>query len=149
MVMRPNPVILPAYAAPENWALALIAMWAEIRTTLALLRSMDRATGTVRPLFLLNLMTWLAFLLAMDWCDSLGLLHRWFVWVVAALEAIVVTIEANLIWAMLARPTGSPSARPLPFVQALRLSLLGNLVSITVGIALPAAVFWLLGLGTR
>jgi hypothetical protein len=141
--MLANPVVVPAYATPEVWGLALLAMWAEIGTELALLRRMRMSFGALRPLLLINVATWLSFLLAIDMCDKRGVRGAQMVGVVAALEAGVVIVEALLMRAMIGRAMGSSPRQVLGLGQALRVSFLGNLVSIAVSIVAPIVLVWL------
>ena len=142
--MLANPVVVPAYASPEIWGFALLAMWAEIGTELSMLRRMGITSGAIRPLMLINLMTWLAFLLAVDWFDGRGVHGSGLVVVFAVLESLVVIVETILIRAMIGRGVGGALRQPLMFVQALKVSLVGNSVSITVSLVMPVAIFWLL-----
>lgn len=149
--MLANPVVVPAYASPLVWGFALLATWAEVGTALSMLRRMGKAAAALRPLLLINCMTWLAFLLAMDWCDRHGL---WdgrqgvqvvrFAIVVATLELLVVIVEALLLRAMLRVVIGGGSRRALGLAQALQVSVVGNLVSIAVSLLVPMATFVLL-----
>lgn len=142
--MLANPVVVPAYASPVIWGFALLAMWVEIGTEVPLLRRMGMASGAIRPLVLINLMTWLAFLLAVDWFSGRGVQGSGMVVVIAALESLVVIVETILFRQTIGRGVGGVSRQPLMFGQALKVSLVGNLVSITVSLVMPVAIFWLL-----
>lgn len=138
--MLANPVVIPAYATPEIWAVALLAMWAEIKTEIALLRRHIPAAGLSGSLLLLNIVTWLAFLIAVHGLDSDGVSPGWSL---AGLELCVVVVETLLIWAGLrvwARTRQHPSLRMMHIAWV---ALAGNLVSIGVSLA-PVAVMWLL-----
>lgn len=142
-MMLANPVVVPLYAPWEVWALAGVAMWAEIGSEVSLLRRMGWATGAKRPLVLINLATWLSFLLAVDWFSRQNLRGAHMVAAISGLEAFVVIAEALLMRAMIGRVPGAPR-HPPGLGQALAVSLVGNLVSIVTGIALPVVFFWLL-----
>ena len=142
--MLANPVVVPAYASPEIWGFALLAMWAEIGTELSLLRRMGRAAGAIRPLVIINVMTWLVFLLAVDWFDKRGVQGVGMAGVFAALESLVVIVETILIRASIGRRERGAARQLLMWGQAVKVSLMGNLVSITVSLIMPFAIFWLL-----
>lgn len=62
----------------------------------------------------------------------------------AALELGVVIVETLLMRAMIGRGVRDGSRPPLRLGQALRVSSVGNLVSITVSLVMPFAFIWLL-----
>ena len=69
--MLANPISFPAYADPTLWALALLAIWAEVLTGAWLLGRVVRADlrDFAGRWFVVNLGTWFAFLFALDRAD--------------------------------------------------------------------------------
>ena len=96
--MLANPISFPAYADPTLWALALLAIWAEVLTGAWLLGRAGRPglRDFAGRWFVANLATWFAFLFALDRAgralhdDDLPL-------AVTALEAAVVLVETLLL----------------------------------------------------
>lgn len=138
-LMLANPVVIPAYAAPEVWAVALLAMWAEIKTEIALLRRHVPTAGIASHLLLLNIVTWLAFLIAVDRLDRHGISLGWSV---TGLEACVVIAESLLMWIGLRAWARAQQSSALPMMRVAWVALVGNLVSIAVSLA-PVALMWL------
>lgn len=140
----PNPVVIGSFH-PAVLALAGIAMWAEIAVELTMLR---RLRGSERnltaPLLLLNLTTWSAFLLALDACGKVVRDGASFVGAIAALEGAVVLVEAALLHALMHDRllVRGLALRTITLPQALRVSCVGNLVSIVVSLLLPAAMLF-------
>ncbi len=134
--MLANPVVIPAYATPEIWAVALLAMWAEIKTETVLLRQHVPAADLSGALLLLNIVTWLAFLIGVEWIDSqkmpLG-------WGVAILEVCVVVAESLLIWIGIKVWSRAQRRSPLRILHVVWVALAGNIVSICVSLV-PVAV---------
>lgn len=139
--MLANPVVLPEYANPLVWSLAAIAMLAEIRTEVGMLRRLGWTADVWPSLLLVNGMTWLAFLIGIDRLGD-GVLP--IAWTVALLEAAVVVVEALSIWWSLRLRASAGAGPALSLAAAFAVSALGNLVSIAASIALPAAFFVIL-----
>jgi hypothetical protein len=136
--MLANPVIIPAYANPLMWAVALLAIWGEIATTTALLRR-HAAQGLARALFVFNAATWFAFLVAVDRLDAAGVKSFWSI---AELEGAVVVVETGLLWIALRSRALAP--RPVGLLTVLRAVFVGNVVSVVIGFAPFALLEFLL-----
>ncbi|MCU0863479.1 MAG: hypothetical protein MUC36_06800 [Planctomycetes bacterium] len=140
MLTLPNPVVVGDIDDPIIWTIAAFAMWAEIkvvRSQLRRIRGIDSDLDNV--LLLMNLWTWIAFLLAVEaWAGPGpdGVLR------IAALELAVVAVEAVLLHALMRDRflMKGLAVRRIRWAQAFRVSLVGNLVSIAVSLALPLAV---------
>jgi hypothetical protein len=132
-----NPVVILASADPTDWAIALLALVAEVRADLWMLRRLGRGSrGLWGPLCAINLTTWFAFLIAVDIADR----ARWPMgFTIGALEAAVVLVEMVLIHsAMRGRLfTRGLGLVPLTWSQALLVSFVGNLVSVAISLAVP------------
>ncbi|MBK8100978.1 MAG: hypothetical protein IPK26_28175 [Planctomycetes bacterium] len=142
--MLANPIIIPAYADPFLWTVALLAMWAEVETEARLLRRFGWIAGVVPRLLLINVATWLVFLCVLAWLSGRGLLYRpWpaVAGVIAGLEGCIVLVEAVLLRLMIRR--ADVQGTRIPLRQAATASLLGNLVSIAASLV-PVATIWLL-----
>jgi hypothetical protein len=141
--MLANPVVLPAYANPLVWTIALLALLAEVAVARALLaRRGCRHASITHVLVFLNLGTWMAFLVAMELADR----WRWLegtaraVTTIGLLELGVVLVEGHLLREMargrlFSRDFGGAA---LGLGQALWVSLCANLVSIAISVAVPA-----------
>jgi len=138
--MLANPVVIPAYADPIIWVVALVAMWAEIGTEVAMLRRQTATIGLARTLLLINIMTWLAFLMAVD---SLARHGSRLGWGIAGLEVVVVVSESILLWTVLRSGSRGRQHPPLGLLRVMWVALVGNLVSIAISMA-PVALLWLL-----
>ena len=141
--MLANPIVVPAYANLVVWGMAMISILVEIRTALFLLRRMKRnVIGFGVPLFVINMVTWLPFLVVLDRLPRMS--DTMWVVTVAALEALIVVIEGRLI---LAATRGQFFCRNLPCRairpgQAMYVSLTANLVSIVaMAVALAGVEF--------
>jgi len=137
-MMLANPVVVPMYAEPVVWGFAIVAMAAEVRTVLWLLRRMRRdVAGLAAPLFLTNLTTWLPFLVAVDSLPArsgLGLTLS-----IGGLELAVIVVETFLLRALCAGRlfARNPRCGTVTLRQALGLSFAGNLASIVTSMLLP------------
>src|SRR5262245_57284347 len=137
--MLANPVVVPPYADPRVWGFALLAMWAEVYTVMGLLRRFGSGSQRLlAPLVGINLATWMLFLVGVDCADRCQLPM---VTAITVLEGLVVLVEAVLLHAMTRVRLFSRGVRcePLTWSRAFFVSLVGNLVSIAVSIALPCA----------
>lgn len=133
--MLANPILIPMYADPISWGIALLAVWAEVTVARAMLRRFGLTdVRFARPLYVINLSTWFAFLVAVD---------HWLVWpdadgipALAALEAAVVVVETILIFqACRGRCFSSRTDwRPLGVRQVAMVSLLANATSIAASL---------------
>jgi hypothetical protein len=138
--MLASPVIAPAYAEPFVWVLALVAIWAEVRAVMWLLRRAGNdVPGLLAPLFGANLTTWFVFLIAVDRAD------RWRLpmgWSIGVLGAFVVLVEAVLLHgAMRGRLfTCHLPVQPIGWRRALFVAAVGNLVSAGLCFALAGAI---------
>jgi len=143
--MLANPVVVPAYSEPFVWGLALVAIWAEVRAVLWLLRRAGNDVPALQaPLFGVNLTTWFVLLIALDRAD------RWQLpmgWTIAALEVVVVLVEAVLLHAATRGRlfTRDLPVRPIGWGRALAVSLLGNLVSAGLCVAMTGVIAALVG----
>ena len=138
--MLANPLVMPAYASPEIWLVALVAMLAEIRTEVALLRRHVGAVDLSQSLLLINIMTWLVFLIAVDRLDASAPLLGWSI---AGLELAVVIAETFLIWGHLRIGARARQASCVGFPRVAFAVLVGNIVSFAVSMV-PVAIIWLL-----
>lgn len=132
-----NPVVVPAHAHPVVWAIAIVAMLCEVRVDLWMLRRLGRASpGLVAPLYVINITTWFAFLIAADLADDA---HLPMGLAIAALEVGVVLVETVLIHSALRGRlfTRNLGLAPVTWPQALLVSFAGNVVSIAVSLAVP------------
>lgn len=133
--MLANPVLIPMYADPISWGIALLAVWAEVTVAQAMLRRFGLTdVRFARPLYVINLSTWFAFLVAVD---------HWLVYpkaggipVLVALEALVVVVETILIFqACQGRCFSSHTEwRPLGVRQVATVSLVANATSIAASL---------------
>jgi hypothetical protein len=139
-VLLPNPVVVPAYANPVVWVIAFVAMWAEIRTECAMLRRWGWGKDVLGTLLLVNLLTWLSFLVAMDRLEGEDLSP---VWTVSFLEAGVVAVEAALTWAALKSRARAARGRAISWRGAFGVSFVGNQVSVLISITLEMGFAWL------
>lgn len=133
-----NPVVVPAYADPSAWLLALVCLGVEVLVVCRLLARVGVRGGWVRDrLVLLQLLSWAAFLVAIDrlgvapgdWLTLLGL------------ETIVVVVEAVAMRCAFARSPVRAAFAPWP--RLLAWSLAGNLASAALCAALACGVHWL------
>lgn len=137
--MLANPVVVPAYADPLLWCLAFLAMWAEIRTEAALLRRSGWSNDVLGSLLLINIMTWVVFLFALD---TIATGSTPPVQPTILLEAGVVVAEGVLLWSALKLRARTGAGPALSLARVFAISAVGNLVSILVSIALPMALLW-------
>ena len=142
--MIANPVVNPAYADPLLWGVALLAMWAEVRTVLWSMRRLGSdVRGLLAPLFAMNITTWFAFLIAIDG------VHRWplpEVLSITLLEVGVVLVETALLHSATRGRlfTRGLPCTPLTWPRALLVSFAGNAVSVAVSVVIPYAIIHLL-----
>ena len=136
--MLANPVVVPIYADPITWGIAICALCVEVWVVLQLLRRMHQnVKGLDGWLGVLNLVTWIPFLIAVDRLvpsSTAGAIA-----VIAGLEVAVIAVEAVLLHGLLRGKLfahGLP-CRPIGWRDALRISFLGNLASIAVSIGVP------------
>lgn len=144
--MLADPVVVPLYADWTVWVFALLAIWAEVRTVMSLLRrSGSESQRLLAPLVGMNLATWTLFLVGVDCADRCQLPM---VPAIAVLEVLVVLAETGMLHAMTRGRLFSRGVRckPLTWSRAFFVSLVGNLVSVVVSIALPYAFAMLLRL---
>lgn len=139
--MLANPVVIPAVANPFVWCFAFIAMWAEIRTEIALLKRLGWGADVWGSLLLTNIMTWIAFLLAMDRLADRVLPLAW---AISLLESGVVVVECALVYSSLTLRARAGAGPSVSIVRVFAISVVGNLVSILVSIALPMAFIWVI-----
>lgn len=135
--MLANPVVIPIYANPLTWVVAAIAILIEVRVWLIVLRRLgSNVSGLETPLAVVQLVTWVPFLFAVDaippTTEHVG-------WQIAALEVSVVLVEVPLVLAAargwFVRPR-LPSA-DMTWIQALVASFAGNLASVTFSLGIP------------
>lgn len=115
-------------------------MWAEIGTEVAMLRRQTGTIGLARTLLLINIMTWLALLMAVDSLARNGSRPGWGI---AGLEVVVVVSETILIWTVLRSGSRARQHPPLGLLRVMWVALVGNLVSIAISMT-PVALLWLL-----
>ena len=142
--MIANPVVNPAYADPIIWGVALIAMWAEVRTVLWVMRGFGSdVRGLLAPLFAMNITTWFAFLIAVDHVLAWPLPRAPSI---TLLEVAVVLVEAALLHSATRGRlfTRGLPCTPLTWPRALLVSLAGNVVSVSVSIVAPLVILLLL-----
>lgn len=139
--MLANPILVPAYADPIHWAIALFAMGAEIATELAMLRRIGLAADLRRLLVLFNCMTWLAFLIALDAWGGGGIP---LIWTVTLLEVAVVVVEALLLWCALRMVARCGSGAEVAITRLIAIATTGNLVSILASLAIGTTIGWIL-----
>lgn len=138
--MLPNPIVVPAYADPSAWIFGFIGMAAEI----AVVQRLLRRHGEVDPhsagrLFVANVVTWGAFLVAVDRIDAgPGDVEPWHF---ALLEVGVVLAEALILQGLARRGLllVKRASLELRLRRALLVSLLGNVVSILLPMLLLGA----------
>jgi hypothetical protein len=128
----PNPIIMPVYADPAVWLVAVVAMLAEIATVRALLRRAGLAVDPANALWLFNCASWLGFLIALE---ALARSSN-SVWLVVGLEVAVVVVETVLVTVWLRTPRTPPNA-PIGTTCVFRIVLVGNLVSIAISLVPP------------
>lgn len=144
--MLANPILLPAYADPINWGMALVAMLAEISAA----RAMMRRFGFVDPrlatwLFAVNLATWVPFLVAVE---RLRLSYSAeSIPAFALLEIAVMMVETVLIRLLASGLSARVGSGALSLRRSLAVSVVGNSVSIAVSLTLPAVFIALLSQG--
>jgi hypothetical protein len=136
-----NPIVVPAHAHPIVWVVALVAIWAEVRVEMAVLRRFGRtAPQLFAPLFALNLTTWFVFLIAVDAVDR----AKWpMPGSIIALELAVVLIDAVLIHSAMHGRLFTRGLRltPISGENALGVSFVGNLVSVAISLLVPLFAF--------
>src|SRR5262245_28424228 len=131
--MLPDPDAVPDHATVQAVGCALLAMWAEVRTEVAMLRRSGWGHDVWEPLLLINLLTWSCLFFAPDKVKALGLSPAW---MITLLEAAIIVVEAALIWTAL-RFRPRVDARPaVTLLRALAVSFVGNLVSVLVMVSL-------------
>jgi len=139
--MLANPVVIPAYADPISWGIALLATFMEIAVAQFMLRRFGLSDPHFAgPLFVINICTWFPFLVAVDQfhvrADAGG--APWLL----GFEALVVVAETAFLY--LACRGRFFSARtkwsPLSVRQAAWVSLLANAVSAGVSLLVPVAL---------
>lgn len=143
--MFANPILVPSYANPFLWGLAILAMMIEVRTVAWLLRRMGRNVDRVKgPLGLLNLATWFPFLVAMDRAPADTALQ--FTASVTVLEIVVMVVETFLIRELCAGRLflREPACGTVTLRQAIGLSIAGNLASIAASVAFTVLMAFLL-----
>ena len=140
-IAPPNPVVFRAYADPVVWSLAMLAMWGEIKTATWLLRARAPAAELQNALLLLNIWTWIVFLVGVDRIHPKDADAA--VWV-AVLEVAVVVVETICIWAGV-RIWARRHQRPaIGVLQAAWVALVANLVSVVISL-IPIVVVLLFG----
>lgn len=139
--MLANPIVVPAYADPIHWGIALLAMGAEIATEVAMLRRAGCAVDLRRLLVLVNCMTWLAFLIALDAWGPGGIP---LIWAVTLLEVAVVAVEALLLWCALRVVARCGAGAEVSIARVIAIATTGNLVSVLVSLALGTTIGWML-----
>lgn len=139
--MLANPIVFPAYADPIIWFIAMFAMACEVKTAQTLLRKMGSdSTQFGTHLAAIQLLTWIPFLFGVDW---VGRNERYAGWCIAGMEVAVILVEAPLImiasrgWFVMQPPI----TRGVPWRHAMLASLVGNLVSIAVSLAVPLLIY--------
>lgn len=143
--MLANPVVIPAEADPVMWMVAIVAMVAEIEIVVRVLRRGGLDTTRVTAwLWLIQLWSWFFFLMAIDRLGHVGN-HDQQGWVIGVGEVLVFAVEAPLFWlaARAGRHRADPTRRGVTFGRAVLASALGNLTSLAVGLAVPAAILLL------
>lgn len=127
-----NPIVLPMYANPGVWLFAVFAICVEILVVMEVLQLAGlRPKGLELPLLIVQMTTWLPFLIAMEWSERLAI-HP--AVATTVLECAVIAAEVPLIRAASRgwfRLPGLPKGE-VSRSMAFRASLLGNLVSIAV-----------------
>ncbi len=136
-MMLANPVLIPAYADPFHWFVALIAMGCELGLVYFLLRRRGIETNALGiSLFVMNIVTWFCFLFAVDtWHGYSGMIDMN---KIALLELVVVVTEAYLINQATSGRffSRNQSSGAVGFGRALFVSMLGNSLSVVVSVAL-------------
>ncbi len=134
-----NPVVLHPLFDPFVWILITISFLAEYLTVATLLKPIPRAH--LPDLFLAtNLFTWIS-LVVMTTClvEDFG----WNLWAAIAVLEVAVTLLEALLYGAASRGRfvlREPTAAPLRWVVALRVSTIGNTVSIAVSLTAGAAL---------
>lgn len=143
--MLANPVVIPAYADPLIWGIALLAIFAEIAVAQFTLRRFGLSDPHFAgPLFVINICTWFPFLVAVDAfylrADAHG--APWLL----GLEAMVVVVETALLYQACRGRFFSARTKwsPVSMRQAAWVSLLANAVSAGVSVLVPVALFLIL-----
>lgn len=137
-----NPVALPAYADPLLWGIAIVALFFEVWATLRVLRRFGLVDPDFAgPLAMINLCTWIPFLIALDaidaWPDDRLLLG------VVVLELAVFAVETVLLYHAVRGRFFSSRTQfvPLGVRPCALAAAVGNAVSLAVSAALPAAIY--------
>lgn len=133
-----NPVVVPAYADPACWCVALVCLYAEVEVVRRLLARVGVRGGWVRDrLVVMQLVSWVVFLIAIDrlviapedWSVLLGL------------EGAVVVVEAAAMRCAFVRSPVRTTFCSWP--RLLLWSAVGNLVSAGLCMLVAAVVRWL------
>ena len=137
-----NPVAVPAYADPLLWTIAIVALFFEVWVPLRALRRFGLVDPHFAgPLSVINLCTWIPLLVALDaidtWPDDRLLLG------VAVLELAVFAVETVLLYHAVRGRFFSKGTRfvPLGVRPCAVASAVGNVVSLAISAALPAAIY--------
>ena len=140
--MLANPVVIPVYADPIVWSIGALGLVVEISLVARLIVAGRLQGSRVTDIVvLLNLLTWIAFLIAVD--QLVAPATDGVVLTLTALELAVVVVEAIALRILTHRrwPETVGPFRRLGFVAAFGVSLLGNVVSIAVSAAFPLAIW--------
>lgn len=144
--MLANPIVIPIYAVPLTWAVAAVAMWAEIAAIQALLRRMGLdVAGLEGRLLVIQICTWVPFLIGVDWASSVAPGREG--WPILALELAVVVVETPLL-VLAVRGWSAATRRPaasMTWTRALLASVVGNFVSAAVSLGGPLVLIWAFG----
>ncbi|MFO1076396.1 MAG: hypothetical protein U1E73_01570 [Planctomycetota bacterium] len=136
--MLANPIIVPVYADPITWGMALIAVLAEIVAAQVVLRRFGLTDPRfATPLFVVNVATWFPFLVAVDLLQLRYDAHA--IPAYTVLELMVVVIEAFLIRSATRGQFFSSRFRcvPMDLKRSMMVSVVGNSVSVGVSLLLP------------
>ncbi len=139
--MLANPVVIPAYADPITWGIAVLAICVEIAVAQFTLRRFGLSDPHFAgPLFVINICTWFPFLVAVD-AFHIRADARGAPWLLG-LEAMVVVVETALLYQACRGRFFSARTKwsPLSVRQAAWVSLVGNAVSAGVSVLVPVAL---------
>lgn len=137
----PNPVVIHLYSDPIVWAVVAISLVGELEVATRMLCRRGQPREVLQVLFGIHVVSWPTFLVLLErWGDAEGL-----GWQLPTLELGVVVAEAAALWlalrsGVLARRLRT---RPIGMGTGLYVSLIGNLVSFAISVAVPGLV-WLL-----
>lgn len=133
-----NPVLVPAFADPTCWGVALVCLYVEVEVLRRLLARAGVGGGWVRDrLVLLQLVSWAGFLVALDQLAVTS--ADWAM--LAGMEGAVVLVEAAAMRCVFARSPVRATFGSWP--RLLWWSAAGNLASAGLCLLVVALVRWL------